>query len=417
MRGKKYIFVIVFVCLLITPLMVLANGGGVEFGLENLNAVIRPSKNSIVEIYREDLVYNIQQDYKMSDFYKPKAIVDVTYYMRNSDSRDEVTTIAFPFLRFNNENSLDFKVFFNNEEIPVQFLCSNANKKKIIKIKNGKTYIESLNFEQIIKHLDRDANIDHCGIVVGIFELIFPENSDNILNIKYIEHPYYLSEQFVYGYNTLPEINFSYLLEPASYWKDFKNLNITLKLNDYSLENINLDGFNKVDNNYYTAHFEELPEDNLSFDIIQSTLYIYRFSYYGSIIVIALLILMAFILMMNKVFSNEKPKSINLKLNIIGLALYLPLVIIAYYLNEVIITYVGEIIVVVSTLNLILGKDNGAKSALSIDIITILVFALMLVQIIKFLFYQFLIMFSFVTIPMYLFIIGYKMYKLKTHTP
>lgn len=54
------------------------------------------------------------------------------------------------------------------------------------------------------------------------------------------------------------------MLEPAKYWKDFKDLTIYVELPKKLLTIFSLEGFKlNKETNIYTAHFDKLPDKNL----------------------------------------------------------------------------------------------------------------------------------------------------------
>lgn len=70
------------------------------------------------------------------------------------------------------------------------------------------------------------------------------------------------------GYYNPPKYSYNYLLSPASGWADFSNLDITVNT-QYFMSNESLSGFKKTDGGYF-AHFDKLPQGELTFDLCKT---------------------------------------------------------------------------------------------------------------------------------------------------
>lgn len=105
-----------------------------------------------------------------------------------------------------------------------------------------------LEANNVMSWYEYDLTIEKNAIVTNeIISLIYPDT-----NTEY--------SPYIYSYK--------YLLSPAKVWKNFKNLNIYINTDMYN-RSISLDGFIKTENGY-EAHFNTLPNYELSFSFCES---------------------------------------------------------------------------------------------------------------------------------------------------
>lgn len=151
--------------------------------------------------------------------------------------------------------------------------------KKHSNIKNTGLVSETQLYNLYAKALDKffTENLGYCHE----YDLIAQENFERIITLVYrVEFPPNSEREVSISYRTSgtmdktktaePLYTFNYILNPAKNWSDFKNLNIKIippSLAPYIVEsNIEF----KKDGNAYTAAFDSLPGEDLSFTLYKN---------------------------------------------------------------------------------------------------------------------------------------------------
>ncbi len=253
---------------------------------------VLPLKSNSVEVLKEDLTFDITAN----DF-PYIANVKARYLLKNGANKSETYSIAFPYVGGNLNNSTEQDKYFNTKVL--------FGRKKIIpKIKlipnvlfepsNGsggkENNIGELTFEEILSHMKSAIDVEDFDItkyidqdsftgelinthyrtelvVLVLFDITMPAYSTSELEISYNQfggQDRYKTKDYTYIYN--------YFLEPAKYWKDFKDLNINIRIpKGYKITQSNLDLYEvKDDEGTYAGHFATLPEKNLEFQVYKS---------------------------------------------------------------------------------------------------------------------------------------------------
>ncbi|MDP4181941.1 MAG: hypothetical protein Q8942_12720 [Bacillota bacterium] len=255
-----------------------------------------PLKSNSVEVVKEDLTFDMTADKTPY-----KANVSANYTLRNWSEKSDTYSIAFPYVGgylndwdkqdkyFNAKVSFDGKLIIPKIKLlpKVLFNASDGLGGKGVYIKDSmvnltfedilrhmKSAIDSEDFD-ITKYIDRDpvtgelintANRTEL-VVLMLFDITMPADSTCELKVSYNQiggEDRYKTRDYTCIYN--------YFLEPAKYWKSFKDLNITVKTPEgYKIIESNLN-LNEVKDakGTYAGHFVTLPEKNLEFQVYKS---------------------------------------------------------------------------------------------------------------------------------------------------
>lgn len=282
---RKLVFVLSILLSILTSIVpAFSNSGPWRFEpAPGFNAV--PVKSDSVEILSEELIYDIDEE--QHDWAKVTAI----YTMKNVSHEIQKLSVAFPFVgAYLNSCGED-----QHSKNTIVTLDGNSINKKIKRIDNlgfdstdgmkgkglyrksdGKAMADLL-FEDILAEMNQSANepdytIENAEenqdeiVELILFELTLQPDTDHKLVVSYIQE----GGKDRYESNSAYEYNkymYYYFLEPASYWKDFSHLSITIHVpEDYSMANCTLDLKGNGENTY-NGYFEKMPEDNLFFEI------------------------------------------------------------------------------------------------------------------------------------------------------
>lgn len=244
-----------------------------QFPIPGYQAV--PLKSESIEVLREDLTIDTNIYHYQREFIPKLALITARYQLKNvSDSKVEYS-IAFPYINayLNTEENGKYlvkTVKFNNQDV--------AFKSKVIPALNANTPnypsdMSSLSFDTIISSVN-DA-IDEDTYETG--ESAIFDSQVRILLFEITLEPYQLYEMEVSFYqeasiNGSPasgtDYLYSYLLEPAKYWKSFRDLNIEIIVpKGYKAEDRSIPFEKSEDGRTFRAYFKELPEHNLELNI------------------------------------------------------------------------------------------------------------------------------------------------------
>ncbi|MCY6485685.1 hypothetical protein OW763_15250 [Clostridium aestuarii] len=282
---KKLILLLCsLLCILCTP--VFANSGPWrEEPAPGFNAV--PLKSNSIEILSEKLIYDINTDRYST------AKVTAIYNMKNVTNQIQNIPVAFPFVGGHlntwekDKQSQNIIVTFDGNKIEktikkidtLSFDSTDGFEGKGLYKKIDSNTCGNLSFKDILAEMDKslnnsDFNIkdyeknDNNNEIVELilFNLTLQPNTEHKLKVSYYQEGgrdrYESGDPHVYN-----KYIYYYFLEPASYWKDFNDLNITIKVpKDFTLTNSTLD-LKNAEENIYEGQFKKLPKENLVFEI------------------------------------------------------------------------------------------------------------------------------------------------------
>lgn len=112
---------------------------------------------------------------------------------------------------------------------------------------------------------ERSADFDPSGnyhLEVTLFEMRFEPGETVTLAASYTENCAFITDSSGYKTGLDPRFESFYFLEPAQYWKDFKDLSVTVAVPEGLRAEFSLEGFTEAEG-MHTAFFETLPQENL----------------------------------------------------------------------------------------------------------------------------------------------------------
>jgi hypothetical protein len=197
---------------------------------------------------------------------------------------EDISFDAKGFTSGNLEKETDkFEYEIITEEIDVETFLKNyadyylnkyaENHEKMTKGRISEIQLYNLYAESLDKYLDRNLGVCTKGdimsetwatrIITLVYSVNFPQNSKKVISVSYKTKGTMDRRETVE-----PQFTYDYILNPASNWKGFKNLNIKIITPEEAPYIVNSSiGLNKEDNNVYTAYSEELPEEDFTFTL------------------------------------------------------------------------------------------------------------------------------------------------------
>ncbi len=274
-----------------------ANGGGAHIVNGDVTYLM-PVKHSDIEITSEQLFY------KLNDFTGETMFADVTakYEMHNTSQESSGALVAF----VSNNAVGSLEILFQGE--PVEIIRSGAfDSNRYPNSNDSKNHwgdfgVWESSYEEIMfvfgtgtisEDYDQFRFIANT-IEVTLFEIDFEPNEVCELTVSYTEKATFVSDaSYFLSPGTDPRFYFYYLLEPAQYWKDFRDLTITVEMPKGLKTEFSLDGFSlNKKSNTYSAHFESLPDKNLQI-VVRASLSRYLFTVFALVaLFIALIVLL-----------------------------------------------------------------------------------------------------------------------------
>ncbi len=259
--------------LLICPASIALANAGPPMSLEDGDvSFLIPVKHDSIEIISESLIYDISMKEELST-----ANITAIYEMRNTANNDVTTLLAFV------ANNPELGVSAWLDDLPIQALRRdifpwNISGEGVYK---GDLLARAWSniglwtsfgpweptFEEILRFArdgerTSDANSGY-DLEMSLFELDFPADSTRTLKVEYTENGAIIKERKGYSYKN-PTVEFYYFLEPASYWKDFSNLTISINAPMNVDVETSLPGFEQTPGEQQlVANFEKLPIENL----------------------------------------------------------------------------------------------------------------------------------------------------------
>jgi len=123
-------------------------------------------------------------------------------------------------------------------------------------------------FEEIMFYFstgEHSADFDPSGnyyLEVTLFEMSFAPGGTTELQASYSENCAFITDSSGYKEGLNPRFESFYFLEPAQYWKDFKDLSVTVIVPEGLVAEFSLEGFSE-DEGVHAAYFAALPQQNL----------------------------------------------------------------------------------------------------------------------------------------------------------
>lgn len=234
----------------INPTSIFANGTSYFEEPTTPSGHVLPMEESVISIESEKLYIEIEQKDDIPPFPIMLANVRVIYEMENKTEEDLQVPIAFP----QPGNSYEWSVDLDGTDIP---LTGNIpfNAEELV---GDKPHIEWVNPRtgQTYSFGGYDVIGDSNKLGAKTFEVTLNAKSIHTLTIEY-EATLGIDERA----SLHPIYRLDYLLHPASYWSDFKDLSLEVKVPKRASVYVNLPL--EKESNTYIGTFETLPEENL----------------------------------------------------------------------------------------------------------------------------------------------------------
>lgn len=247
---KLVIILLVLVSIYINPTSMFANGTSYFEEPSTPTGHVLPMEESVIGIESEKLFIEIEQEGDIPPYQIIFANVRVIYEMENKTEEDLLVPIAFP----QPGESSEWNVDLDGTEIP---LTGNIpfNPEELI---GDKPHIEWINPRtgQTYSFGGYDVIDGSNKIGAKTFEVTLNAKSIHTLTIEY-EANLGIDEKA----SLHPIYRLDYLLHPASYWSDFKDLDIEVKVPKRASVYVNLPL--QKEGNTYVGAFDTLPEENL----------------------------------------------------------------------------------------------------------------------------------------------------------
>lgn len=308
---KLVIILLVVASIYIHPTSIFANGTSYFEEPASPIGHVLPMEESVISIESEKLFIDIEPQKNTEPFPTMFAKVRVIYEMENKTAEDLLVPIAFP----QPGESIDWNVDLDGAKIPLtgyipfnsEELIGDVPHREWVNPRTEKTYT--------FRGYDLIGESNSLG--AKTFEVTLNAKSTQKLTIEY-KAALGLDERA----SLHPIYRLDYLLYPASYWSDFKDLNIEVNVPKRSSVYVNLP-LNKKGNTYVGA-FETLPKENLVLFISPSSGFLINLINSRGIALFALVIMLPIyyvIVRLLKQSSLKYKKSIALLvLVVIGLA-------------------------------------------------------------------------------------------------
>lgn len=308
---KLVIILLILGSIYINPTSIFANGTSYFQEPTIPTGHVLPMEESIISIESEKLYIEIEQQEDTSPYPIMVANIRVIYEMENKTEEDLLVPIAFPQPGESNDWNVDLdgtdisiigNIPFNSKE-----LIGNKPHNEWVNPRTGQAYS--------FRGYDVIGESNKLG--VNTFEITLNAKSVHMLTIEYEAHLGIDERASLH-----PIYRLDYLLHPASYWSDFKDLDIEVKVPKRASVYVNLPL--QKEGNIYSESFDTLPEENLVLFISPSSgLLINLFNSRGIALLalVSMLPIFYLILRLLKRSSLKHQKSISLIiLGVFGLA-------------------------------------------------------------------------------------------------
>lgn len=265
------------IAIFIFVVSVSANSGPVIYTGDQ-NSVLVPKENTNVSILHETLEYNI---YGTGDNDK-YADVHVRYVMENTGAEEKLTAI---FPRWVNDDADIFAIYFNGDLVESEFILIGGDDASFEHVIERINELEETPEEVVCQN---EYTLYGC-VAANVFEITVPEDGVHELVVEYKEQPTEIQTN-PYGSKISYEGVFTYYLEPASYWKSFGELDISISIpKELKVEGLgNFDVSKEKGRKLYQIEYNELPNEDLVFTV-------YKQSYKSIITLVTTIIIFGYI--------------------------------------------------------------------------------------------------------------------------
>ena len=180
----------------------------------------RPFLNQYVDIIREDLVIVPDKDFKT-------AQIKVVYFIKS-----EKEGVGIPLLFYASEHQEDFTVRVDGRVVEVKMIPSEY------KIKDGNRFKDFGYFFEYSERSGREEVVleetPTSGFYISLTDMKYFET--DLSEGEHTIEVTYASTKWTDGWDWVNEYSFRYALSPASYWKSFGQLNITVETDRFDGE-------------------------------------------------------------------------------------------------------------------------------------------------------------------------------------
>ncbi|MGB2873292.1 hypothetical protein, partial [Psychrobacillus psychrotolerans] len=216
---KQVIILLILASICIKPTSIFANGTSYFEEPTTPTGHVLPLEESVISIESEKLYIEIEQEGEVSPYQMMLANIRVIYEMENKTEEDLLVPIAFPQPGMSSEWSVDLdgtdiSITGNTPFYPEE-LIGNKPHREWIDPRTGQTYS--------FRGYDLIGASGKLG--AKTFNITLNAKSRHTLTIEY-NADLGIDERA----NLHPIYRLDYLLHPASYWSEFKNLDIEVKV-------------------------------------------------------------------------------------------------------------------------------------------------------------------------------------------
>lgn len=247
---KLVIILLVLASIYINPTSIFANGTSYFEEPTTPSGHVLPLEGSVISIKSEKLYIEIEQEDDIPPYPIMLANVSVIYEMENKTEEDLLVPIAFP----QPGNSLEWSVDLDETDIPI---IGNIlfNAEELIGDKPNSEWINPRTGQRY-SFGGYDPIGESNKIGAKTFEVTLNAKSVHTLTIEY-KATLGIDEKA----SLHPIYRLDYLLHPASYWSNFKDLSLEVKVPKRASVYVNLPL--QKESNTYVGAFDTLPEENL----------------------------------------------------------------------------------------------------------------------------------------------------------
>lgn len=247
---KLLIILLVLASICTKPTSIFANGTSYFEEPTIPTGHVLPLEESVISIEGEKLYIEIEQEGEVSPYQMMLANIRVIYEMENKTEEDLLVPIAFPQPGASSDWNVDLdgtKISITgNTPFHPEELIGNKPHREWIDPRTGQTYS--------FRGYDLIGEPGKLG--AKTFNITLNAKSRHTLTIEY-KADLGIDERA----NLHPIYRLDYLLHPASYWSEFKNLDIEVKVPKRASVYVNLPL--QKEGNTYVGSFDTLPEGNL----------------------------------------------------------------------------------------------------------------------------------------------------------
>jgi len=247
---KLVIILFVLASIYINPTSIFANGTSYFVELAIPTGHVLPMEESVVSIESEKLYIEMEQEGDISPYRPMHANIRVIYEIENKTEEDLQVPIAFP----QPGESSEWHVDLDGTDISITgYLAFNPEE-----LVGNKPHIEWINprTRQTYTFGGYDVISESNKLGAKTFEVTLNAKSVHTLTIEYKATLSIDEKESLH-----PIYRLDYLLHPASYWSDFKDLDIEVKVPKRASVYVNLPL--QKEGNTFVGAFDTLPEENL----------------------------------------------------------------------------------------------------------------------------------------------------------